>query len=155
MTHTIIQHTPLSPYTQHLWIDFQQSCLFYSLSQLHHVMASHPSPGGHHQSTGEWSERTLGQAKWPRETNSVAYAPVFPICHTLSAAYTVIHLLIKVTFTPSIHPNLVFPRTRPPFTSAINTFLVTQYSSVLSTCPKHLNTLWSTLIANSLSIPAE
>ena len=55
----------------------------------------------------------------------------------------------------TIHPsNLGLPRTRPPLTSAINTILYIRYSSILYTCPNHLNTHWSTLLANSLSIPA-
>ena len=37
------------------------------------------------------------------------------------AATIVIPLLPKVTFTPSIQPNLGLPRTRPPIISAINT----------------------------------
>ena len=41
----------------------------------------------------------------------------------------------------------------PPLTSAINTHLAIQYSSILSTCSIHLNTLWSTLLASFLSIP--
>ena len=71
------------------------------------------------------------------------------------AASAVILLLPKDTFTPSIQPNLGLPGTRPPLTSAINTLLAAiQYSSILSTCPNYLNTLWSALLANSLSIPA-
>ena len=70
------------------------------------------------------------------------------------AASTVIPLLPKATFTPSIQPNLGLPRTRPPKTSATNTILAIRYSSILSTCPNHLNTLWSVLLANSLSVPA-
>ena len=42
----------------------------------------------------------------------------------------------------------------PTLTSAINTLLTIQYSSILSTCPNHLNTLWSALLTNTLSIPA-
>ena len=34
----------LSPYTKHLHCDVC-CCAFYSLPQLHHIMASHPSPG--------------------------------------------------------------------------------------------------------------
>ena len=70
------------------------------------------------------------------------------------AASTVIPLLPKATFTPSIQPNLGLPRTRPSLTSEINTVLAIRYSSILSTCPNHLYTLWSTLLGNSLSIPA-
>ena len=66
------------------------------------------------------------------------------------AASTVIPLLPKAT----IQPNLCLPRTRPPLTSSINALLAIRYSSILSTCPNHLNTLWSALLANSLSIQA-
>ena len=70
------------------------------------------------------------------------------------AASTVTPLLPKATFTPSIQPNLGLPPTRSPLISAINTLLAIRYSSILSTCPNHLNTLWSALLANFLSIPA-
>ena len=39
------------------------SCAIFSLSQPHHVTASHPSPDDNHQSTGGRSERIQGQAK--------------------------------------------------------------------------------------------
>ena len=81
-------------------------------------------------------------------------SPLFPILRALCAASTVISLLPKATFTPSIKPNLNLPRTRPPLPSAFNTLLAIRYSSILSTCPNHLNTLRSALLANSLSIPA-
>ena len=71
------------------------------------------------------------------------------------AASTVIPLLPKATFTLSIQHNLGLSRTRAPLTSAIDAFLARLCSSILSTCStNHLNTLWSTLFANSLSIPA-
>ena len=70
------------------------------------------------------------------------------------AASTVIPLLPKATFTPFIQPNLGLPRTRPPLTSAINTFLAIRNSFIIYTCPNHLNTLRSALLANSLSLPA-
>ena len=71
------------------------------------------------------------------------------------AASTIIPLLPKPTFTPSIQPNLCLPsHIRPPLTSAINPLLAIRYSSILSACPNHLYTLWYTLLANSLSIPA-
>ena len=69
------------------------------------------------------------------------------------AASTVIPLLPKATFTPSIQPNLGLPRTRPSLTSAVDTLLAKRFSSILCTCTNHLNILWSTL-ANSLPIPA-
>ena len=57
------------------------------------------------------------------------------------AVSTVIPLLPKATFTPSSQPNLRLSRTLHPLTSAINVLLAIQYSSILSTCPNHLNTL--------------
>ena len=103
--------------------------------------------------------RTQGQQKLPRETHSWRYISTralrsfrsFTHCHIASI---VIPLLPKSTFTPSIRPNLGLPRTRPPLTSPINTLLDIRYSSILSTCPNHLHTLRSALLANSLSIPA-
>ena len=53
------------------------------------------------------------------------------------AASTVVPLLPKAIFTPCIQTNLGLPSTRPPLTPAVNTLLVIQYSSILSTCPKH------------------
>ena len=47
-------------------------------------------------------------------------SPRFPV---FRAASTVIPLLPKATFTPSIQPNLGLPRTRQPLTLAINTLL--------------------------------
>ena len=76
-----------------------------------------------------------------------------PLCRIIRVL-TVIHLLPKATFTTFIQPNLGLPRTHPQHTSAINTILAIPHSSVLSTCPNHLNTLWSALLANSISIPA-
>ena len=57
------QDTPLSPYTWHLSLDFQELRTFYSLSQPHHVTVSLPSPHDNNQSMGERSERTQCQAK--------------------------------------------------------------------------------------------
>ena len=70
------------------------------------------------------------------------------------SASTVIPLLPKVTFTPSIQPNLGLLRTRPVLTSEIIGLLAIRYSSILYTCPNHLYTLWSALLANSLYITA-
>ena len=145
------QHAPHSPYTWHLFFDFWHLRHFYSL---YHVMASHPSPGDNHQSTGGRSERTQGQAKMAA-WNSFCYKCTRALHSFRSfahwrAASTVIPLLPKATFTPSIQPNLCLPRTRPPLTSGNNNLLAIWYLSILSTCPNHLNTLWSSLLANSL-----
>ena len=109
------QDTPLSPYTWHLSLDFLQLRPFYSLSQPHHVTASLPSPCDSHQSMGERSERTQGQAKMAA-WNSFRYICTrtlhsfrsFAHCR---AAATVIPLLPKATFTPSIQLNHDLPRT--------------------------------------------
>ena len=94
ITHTNHQHTPLSPY-------------IYRLSQ-HHITASQPSPGDNHQSTGGWSERTLGQAKiaaWDLFsyicTRALHSFRSFADCR---AAYTVISLCTK---PPSQHPSSI------------------------------------------------
>ena len=80
-------------------------------------------------------------------------SPLFPsFCR---AASTVITLIPKATFTPSIQPNHGLPHTRTSLNSAINTILAIRYLSILSTCPNHLNTHRSALLANSLSIPAK
>ena len=76
---------------------------------------------------------------------------LFPIfCR---AASTVIPLLPKAT---SHHPSsLTSAYLVPPSSySAINTLLAIRYSSILSTCPNLLNTLWSALLASSHSSPA-
>ena len=136
------QDTPLSPQTWHLSIDFQLLRPFYSLSQPHHVTASLPSPCDNHQSTGCPSKRTQCQAKmaawnWFSYICTRALHSFRSYAHC-RAASTVIPLLPKATFTPSIQPNLGLRRTRPPLTSAINTFLAIRYSFILSTSPNHL-----------------
>ena len=49
------------------------SCSLSSLSQPHHVTASHPSPVENHQSNGGQSERQRAKKKWLCETHSVTY----------------------------------------------------------------------------------
>ena len=104
------------------------------------------------------SERTQGQANMAA-WNSFSYIctralHAFRSLAHCRSAFGVIPLLPKATFTPSIQPNLGLPRTRPPLNSAINILLAIRYSSIISTCPNHLITLWSAQLANSLSIPA-
>ena len=60
-TLTIIQYSPLNPYTLHPLLHFQYLLRFYSLSQPHHLTASHPSPGDNHRSTEERSEHRAQQ----------------------------------------------------------------------------------------------
>ena len=112
---TIIQHTPLSPCTSHLHLDIQQLRPFYSLPQPHHVKTSNPSPGDKPPERGRavWKKHR-NQQKWPHKDQSSTYALGLYIpshlshCHTAS---TVISLLPKTTFTPSIQPIFGLPRT--------------------------------------------
>ena len=74
---------------------------FIYLSQPHHVTASHPSPGDNHQSTGGPTKRTQGEAKWPRETHTVTYAP----------GLSTLSYLSRIVGPPSHHqssPNSVY-----------------------------------------------
>ena len=155
--HTIIKIHPLAHLLDSWASIFSSLPFFYILSQPHHVTTSLPSPGDNHQITGGRSERTRCQAKMAT-WNSFSYICTRALHSFRSLAHcraaSVISLLPKATFTPSIQPNLGLPRTRPPLTSAINTHLAIRYSSIVSTCPNHLNTHWSALLANSLYVPA-
>ena len=64
------------------------------------------------------------------------------------ATFTVIPLLPKATSTPLIQHNLSIPYQKSTY-SVINKLLAIRYSSILSTCPNHLNTHWSNHIANT------
>ena len=95
-----------------------------------------------HQSAGELSERTQVPLNTSRVTlNHLHMHQLSPLLPIFYAASTVILLLPKATFSPSIQSNLRLPRIRPLLTSTINTLLAIQYSSILS-CPNHLNTLY-------------
>ena len=61
--HTIIKHTPLSPYTRHLGHDFQKLSPFHSLSQSHHVTTSHPSPSDNPPERGRAWRKNAWQCK--------------------------------------------------------------------------------------------
>ena len=112
------------------------SCALFSLSQLHHVMASHPSPGDSHQNTrGKNSRVKLNQLHMHQGSQ------LFPVFHALLRSLNSYYSVAQGHFTPSIQPNLRLPHTHPPITPAINTLLAIQYSSIFSTCPNHLNTL--------------
>ena len=81
----VILTVPNQFHTGYLCLDFQQLRIYYSLSQPHHVTASHSSPGYNHQSKGRRSERTQGKAsKCPRETHFVTYASGLPTLSYLS-----------------------------------------------------------------------
>ena len=110
--HRRCQHIPLGPILDICDLIFNKCTIFYSLSQPHHVTVSHPSPGDNHRSTGMPSERTQGQAKiaaW----NSFSYICTMALHSFRSFAHwraaSIIPLLPKATFTPSIQPNLGLP----------------------------------------------
>ena len=54
---------PLSPYTRHLSLDFQQLRPFYSLPQQHQVTAYHPSPGDNPSQRGRAVQKNAGPCK--------------------------------------------------------------------------------------------
>ena len=137
--HTFINIHPWAHILDICALIFSCWSIFNSLSQPNRVTASHPPlQVNKHKSTGGRSERTQGQAKIAANNSfSCICARTLHSFRSLShwrAASTVILLLAKATFTPSIQPNLSLPRTRPPLTSAING-----------------HTLWSALFANSIS----
>ena len=107
------------------------------LVKLNSLRNVHKTSKLYKKTRGEWLRYWSFRGEWRRK----------------NPCSTVIPLLPK-TLTPSIEPNFGQPRTQPPLTFAINTLLATQYSSVLFTCPNHLNNLWSTLLASSIYIPA-
>ena len=135
-THTIINIHPLAHILDTFALIFS-SCLLFTV---------YPTPlqviTTRARETGPKEHRA--KQKWSRDTHSVTYVPYLSTLSDLScidAQPPAIPPLPKPTFTPSIQPNLGFPHTRPPLTSAINTLQAIRYSSILSTCPNHLNTL--------------
>ena len=159
LTQNFSKHTPLRPYSCHLLLDFHLLRCFYSLSQPYHVTTSLPSPGDNHHCSEGLSESTQGQAKMPRETHSVTYVPGLSTLSGLSRIGaqpppSFLCCLRPPSHHPSSQPNLCLPRTRQPLTSATNTLLAIRYSSILSTCPNHLDIHWSALLVNSLPILA-
>ena len=126
-------------------------------SQPHHVTASPPSPCDNHQSMGGRSKRTQCKAKMAA-WKSFSYVPGLSTLSDLLLIVTQPPLSFLCCLRlPSHHPSSltsVFLGPVPHWLRAINTLLAIRYSSILSTCPNHLNTLWSALLDNSPSIPA-
>ena len=100
--------------------------------------ASHHSPGDTPPEHGSKEHRNKAK------TQSSTHAPWLSVPSYRSLS------LPKATCTPFIQPHLGVPSAPPSLTSAINTLLTIRYSSILSTCPNHLNTLWAALLANSI-----
>ena len=118
---------------------------FYSLQQPHHITVSHPSTCDNNSTrVREGCDRHKIEEKIDA-LNSIIYSwwdlnsfHTFTCCR---GASTVIPLLPKAAFAPSIQPNLGLLRTRAPPTSATNALLAIRYSSILSACSIHLNTM--------------
>ena len=115
-----VAHAPqvghrLSQYTWHLRRDFQYLPIF-------HIFL-HRSKGDNHQSTGGRSKTMQGQAKIAVRNSMWHYLHMHQGSPLFLSSFTVIPLLSKVIFIPSIRLNLCVPRTRPPITSAIDTLL--------------------------------
>ena len=128
-------------------------CVLFSVYP-NRIMSRHPTPlqvittrareGG--------PKEHMAKQKWPLETHSLTFAPGLSTLSYLSRIVSQSQpsfSVSKATLIPSIQPNIGLPSTRPPLTSDINTLLAIWYSSILSTCPNHLNTLCSALLANS------
>ena len=158
-THTVINIHPIAQILDSWALIFSRR-RFYSLSQPHHVTASLPSSGDNHQSSEGRSERTQGQAKMA-DWNSFSYNMYqgSPLCHIFRhcrVASTVIPLLPKAI--PSHHPSMGWTLSNVRLGWTLSTYfrhqhlLAIRFSSILFTCPTHLKTLWSAVLANSLSI---
>ena len=131
---TIIKHTPLAHILDTCALTFSSWAIF----TVYHK----------HQSTGGWSERTRCQAKMAVLNSIIYICTCSALLFIFRADSSVIPLLPKTTFKPSIRPNLGL-LTRPPLTSAINTLLAIRYSSILSTCLSNLKVTCSILTESS------
>ena len=91
-----------------------------------------------------------GQILCLTESTFLSGSPLFPTFSALSRG--LLPLLLNVTSTPSIQPNLGLPRTRPPY--YFHHQLPSGHEVLIHSfhMPKHLNTLGSSLLANSLPI---
>ena len=96
------------------------SCVLFSLFQRHHVTASHPCPSDHHQRWEGSPKDHSSKQKWA-STRTLHSLQFFTHCY---AASTIIPLLPKAIFTPSIQPNMGLPCTCIRLTSPVNTLLV-------------------------------
>lgn len=105
----IHNHSAFAPYTRHLRLGISSYPLkCYSFPQLHRVTSFHPSPSDKPRVRGRAAGRTNTGTKhnWPLAVNhlhictkALHFYQYFAHCR---AASSVIHLLHKATFTPSI-----------------------------------------------------
>ena len=125
---------------QGTWALIISSCTVFTVYPTPLQVISHRSAGGRYR----WT--MLKIAEW----NSIIYTctrdlhSIQSIAH-YRASCSVIPLLSKATFTPSIQPNLTVPvlRLLPPYGT-----------HPFSPCSNRPNTLWFTLLNKSLSVPA-
>ena len=113
---------------------FQLLRHFHSLPQPHHSTASHSSKGDNPSERRRAVRKNTGSTK--NHLHMVEYSIIYIFTRSLHsflsiayyrAAFAVISLLSKATFTPSIQPNLGQPRTRLLLTSTINTLITKRY----------------------------
>ena len=109
------------------------------------IMYRHPTPlqvittGAREGGPKEHSSKQ----RWPRETHSVTFVPGLSTLSYLIVAQPPPSFL-SCPRKPSHHlssPNSVYIVPVLHLFPAINTLLAIRYSSILSTCPSHLNTL--------------
>ena len=133
--------TPLSLYTNHLYLDFLLLHHFYILPQPHHVMASHPSPGDNQLERRLVARKNTGPTKmasWNSIINLCtralhSFQSIFRICHNPSAAQG--HLL-PPSYLPIPTFHLLLPSTPSNHMVLIHSFHIpkaSQYSLICST----------------------
>ena len=156
-THTIINIHPLANIIDICALIFSSCALFTDYPN--RIMKRHNTPvkvittrareGG--------PKEYRAKQKWPRETHSVTYEPWLSTLYDLSLIDAQPPLsLLSCPRPPSHHPSCLTSVSLVPGLHLLQPstpfWPYGIYSSILSTCPNRLNTLWSALIANSLSI---
>ena len=119
------QYTPLNPYTRQLLLDFQYLRPLRCLLQPLHLTVSYSSQGDNSPDL----ERAVQKNAGPRKNGRVNFINictkarhsflVFARCH---ASSSLIPLLLKPTFTPSIHPTYLDLPTRPPLPTPVQPY---------------------------------
>ena len=150
----IIKNLLLSPYTWYVCLDTITCAIFFSLSQQHHPNSIHSSegvnlPGTPRAVSSMWKYAMFAWRAVHKNTGTKLQLSH----HTQSSTYATglttplyihsIHMSTKLWFY--LLPSLHFLHQH---------LLAIWYSSILSTYSNHFNTLCSTRLASSISIPA-
>ena len=162
-------HTLPNPYTRHLLLDFQSLRPYYSLPQLHHVTATHPSPGDNPQECGRAVRKNAGPIKNVKLNHLLMHQgspllPIFRAQHNLyrnpSAAQGHLHAIHPtwhwstmypppLNYTPHQHPS-----SHTVLIHSLHVPKPTQYSLIRSTLQSiSIPALFRTFSFISQSIP--